>query len=370
MSISKPRILCFIVGYPKFSETYMHEEIVSLARDFEIKVLTYKAAEYPRREPYPYEVIPYPDPCPVYAPIEKVNQDFSNPSQVEFLKRVQRVIDGFKPDFLHGHYLGMGLLLRRLAERNRIPFTLRTHSMDVLSGSVEKHRVLCRAANSSWCKRVLVFPGNFRNILVERGLDETKLVDCWPVINYAKFHQPERRPLTGKVMCAGPAQLKKAHEDFIDLAAMMKDSGLTFDLYTQGLRRERSLIPRNYKLGQPVNLRYEDPDQMPRVYTDHDWLVYPIHTETNTVGLPCAVAEAQASGIGVCMQEVPGRREEQLAYLGGAGFLYRDIRELPELLSRPYPDEMRDLGLSNAGKCDIEAHRGLLTEVWLSAVAD
>ena len=28
----RPRVLIFIVGYPTFSETYMHEEIRSLAR--------------------------------------------------------------------------------------------------------------------------------------------------------------------------------------------------------------------------------------------------------------------------------------------------------------------------------------------------
>ena len=106
---------------------------------------------------------------------------------------------------------------------------------------------------------------------------------------------------------------------------------------------------------------------MPAVYREHDWLVYPSDPTINKVGLTVSIVEAQASGLGVCWQELAGRRSEQLEFLGGAGYLYRTLDQLPGLLRKPYPEEMRLRGLANARKCDIEAHKVLLTGAWNAA---
>jgi glycosyltransferase involved in cell wall biosynthesis len=356
------RALYFIVQYPTFSETYMHEEIRSLRDQYDIKIITYRVTEYPRRDPFPYQVIEYGESCLVYGPIEKVNQDFSSRKQKAFLKKVDAVIEEFAPDVMHAHYFGMALLLRKLAERYHLPFTLRTHSMDMLSEPPEKIKALCDAANSPWCRRVLAFPA-FRSWLVDRGLHADKVASCWPVINFARFYQPERRPRAGRVLCAGPAIQKKAHKDLVDLAVLMHGSGLSFDLYAKGHELE-STRDHNERAGTVVRITYADPDDMPKVYPEYDWLVYPASAQINKVGLPTAIAEAQASGLGVCWQELPGRREEQLEFLGGGGFLFRSVDELPAIISEPYPEPMRLRGLENARKCDIEGHKALLTEAW------
>lgn len=359
---AKPRVLYFIVSYPTFSETYMHEEIRSLQDRFDVRIITYKESRSPRREAYDFDVIPYEDPCLVYGAIEHINVRFRRGSQKAFLDRVDAVIEEFQPDILHGHYFGMALLLRRLSERHGIPFTIRTHSMDVLSEPRKKLEANCRAANTEWCARVLSFPAN-RERLLERGLKEEKVVDCWPVLNFARFYRPEPRPRTGRVMCAGPAIPKKAHKEFVDLADLMRGSGLTFDLYADGPSLEATK-EHNTALGGPVNITYADPDDMPDVYPQYDWLVYPADRAINKVGLPVAICEAQASGLGVCWQELPGRRDEQLEFLGGGGFLFRSIEEVPQILSRPYPEEMRQAGFAAARRCDIEATKHLLSDAW------
>jgi hypothetical protein len=358
----KPRVLYFIVAYPTFSETYMHEEIRALREKYEVLVITYRESKVPRREPFTYKVIPYQDPCLVYANIESVDVEFRSKTQKAFLREIGKVIEDFQPDILHGHYFGMALLLKQLSERYRIPFTIRTHSMDILSEPDEKLEAMCRAANSVWCDRILSFPAN-RQRLLARGLDEDKLVDCWPVLNFERFYRPEPRPATGRVMCAGPAIPKKAHNEFIDLAAMMRDSGLSFDLYADGPTIEKTRA-HNEELGNPATITYADPDDMPGVYPNYDWLVYPSDQTIAKVGLPVALIEAQASGIGVCWQELPGRREEQLAFLGGGGFLFTSIDEVPAIISQPYPEEMRRAGFEAARRCDIQATKHLLSEGW------
>jgi len=364
----KPRVLYFMVNYPAFSETYMHEEIRTLRGEYNIKIIAYKPCFDPRRDPFPYSCIPYQDSCLVYGSIKKVDRSFNTPKQQEFIQEVEAVIKEFAPDIMHAHYFGLGLLLEWLAERHQIPFTIRTHSMDILSEPQEKIETLCEVANSAWCQRILAYPP-FVNYLVDSGLHPDKVVGCWPAINFGRFYRPTRRPPTGRILCAGPAIPKKAHTEFIDLAGLMQGQNLTFDLYTKG----DSLKPTeeyNQQSGNVARITYAEPEAMPKVYPLYDWVVYPSDTKINKVGFPAVIAEAQASGLGVCWQELPGRREEQLEFLGGGGFLFQSIDEVPAILSREYPEEMRQAGLENARKFDIAQHKVLLTEAWEKVVGD
>ena len=82
------------------------------------------------------------------------------------------------------------------------------------------------------------------------------------------------------------------------------------------------------------------------------------------VNLPVALVEAQASGIGVCLQESPGRRQAQLDFLGGGGYLFGSIDEVPALISKPYAEDMQLAGLRNCWKCDVSVHKQMLDESW------
>jgi hypothetical protein len=359
---SKPRVLYFIVAYPTFSETYMHEEIRSLQDRFDVRIGTYKETPIPRREPWDYQVIPYADTCLVYGDIPHIDTRFRSANQRAFLAEVDKIVEEYQPDLLHAHYFGLSLLLHQVSQKHGIPFTIRTHSMDVLNEPPKKLKAIAKAANSDWCERILAFP-HHRDRLVGKGLDEEKLVDCWPVVNFERFHRPERRPPTGRIMCAGPAIPKKAHHRFIELAALMRDSGLSFDLYGAGPTIEKTKAL-NEELGNVATITYADPDDMPEVYPQYDWIVYPADETINKVGLPVALVEAQASGIGVCWQELPGRRQEQLDFLAGGGFLFHSIEEVPAIISQPYPEEMRLAGIEAARRCDIEQTKHLLSDAW------
>jgi hypothetical protein len=359
------RVLYLLAGYPNFSETYMHEEMRAVMRDHEIRIVTYDVSKRPRREPFPYEVVPYRDVCPVYGRFSEVNLRFDRPAQEEFLDRLGGIVEEFRPDVLHGHYLGVVAFLDQLARRHGIPFTVRTHSQDMLDEPPEKIAALCAIASSPLCLAVLTFPA-FQRRLTDAGLAPEKVVPCWPVINHARFDKPDPRPSTAGVLCVGPATLKKAHKKFVDLAATMAGSGKRFTLYAKGPSLDGTRR-HNERRGNPVDITYADPDDMGDVYPGYDWLVYPGDPTRPKIGFPVSIAEAQASGLGVCWQEMPGRREEQLDYLGAAGFLFESIDEVPAIISRRYPEEMRRRGLENARKCDIERHRHLLIDAWDAA---
>ncbi len=363
----KPRVLYFIVRYPTFSETYMHEEIRNLRRDFDISIVTYAPCLDPRRAPFPYRLVPYLDTCLVYGRFSRVDRGFSGLRQRWFLSRIDRIIEEFRPDVLHAHYFGLSLLLDRLGARHGLPYTVRTHSMDVMEEPREKLDALCEVLRRPPCRRVLAFP-TFREHLLRHGAPEEKVVPCWPVVNYERFRADPgapRGPGT-RVLCSGPAIPKKKHGDFVLLADAMRGSGYTFDLYARGPWLVGTRLA-NLRRGRPARITYADPDDMPAIYREHDWLVYPSDTRINKVGLPVSIAEAQAAGLGVCWQELPGRRDEQMDYMGGAGRLFRSIEEVPEILRAGLPDEVRARGIENARKCDIATHRTLLSDVWEEA---
>jgi glycosyltransferase involved in cell wall biosynthesis len=159
-------------------------------------------------------------------------------------------------------------------------------------------------------------------------------------------------------MNVGAALGKKKMDDFIELGARMPK--LQFNLYALGYKVEK-LREINTARGNPVHIippvELED---MPAEYKKHRWLVYTASKKA-TVGWPMAVAEAQASGVGVCIANV---RPDLRDYVGQAGFLYNTLSEVPEIISKPFPEELRQMGFQQARKSDIFEHRNLLFKLW------
>ncbi len=209
-----------------------------------------------------------------------------------------------------------------------------------------------------------LYISSLTDLFLNHGVSKRTVNSAWPVVKIKRFYNAEKPSITGRVLCCGAGvEEKKAHRDFVDLAVLMKDSGLDFDLYTKGNDTDNFKVYNESK-GSPITITFSEPEGMGAVYRNHDWLVYPSSTRIARVGLPVSIAEAQASGIGVCWQEMPGRRQEQLDYMGGAGFLFKAIDEVPEIIGQPYPDEMRKRGLENSKKCDVDIHKQMLVETW------
>jgi hypothetical protein len=106
-------------------------------------------------------------------------------------------------------------------------------------------------------------------------------------------------------------------------------------------------------------------EDMPAEYKKHRWLVYTA-ADGGNVGWPMSIAEAQAAGVGVCMANI---RPDLRDYVGPAGFLYDSLDEALEIISKPFPEEMRNLGFEQAKKSDVFEHRALLFNLWRKAGA-
>jgi hypothetical protein len=352
--MSRRRVLYILAAYPQISQTYIRAEMNALAHDHDIKVIARRGPNLPFEDHFPYEVV----------------QDAD---------AIRAVVDGFKPDVIHTHYMQMLQRIGPIAEATNTPFTVRTHSFDVLlprvrepgAGNVvrslARSRLLARHVpsnrrravgylNHELCLGVLAFP-YVRSLLERYGAAQEKIVDCWPVVDYDAFH--DEGPNGDAIMNVGAALPKKKMEDFIRLGALLHHR--TTNLYAMGYQ-VAGLEEKNRAAGSPIAIHPPvQPKDMPAEYKKHQWLVYTADFDLATVGWPMAVAEAQASGVGVCM---PNIRADVRQYVGEAGCLYDSIEQAAEIVSEPVPENIRRAGFEHAKRSDIKRHIHLLTAMW------
>lgn len=157
----------------------------------------------------------------------------------------------------------------------------------------------------------------------------------------------------------GRVSRRKIWRNILLLSKIAKDK--TFNLYALGYDVE-ALRTFSRKSDYPVKFVDPiEPSHMPREYKRHQWLVYTASHNLRTVGWPMAVAEAQAAGVGACVQNVrPDLRE----YVGEAGFLFDTAHDAAKIISQSFPDELRQIGFEQARKSDIRGHIHKLENLW------
>lgn len=345
--MNRPRVMYVVTEYPAVSETYIKSELEAIRDEYDVLVLTTREAVIPYRNPLPFRRVGDPE-----AMLDSVRE--------------------FRPHVLHGHWLNQAETLSFLSKSTGIPFTIRAHSFDTIPAGPARRQAHgggipdymksdAALINEGLCLGVLTFPFTVPT-LEAAGVRPEKIFPCYPVVHFRRFH--DRSPNGRAVMNVGACLPKKRMEDFLNLATLVP--GLDFNLYPLG-HRVGEVAALNEALGSPVNIVPPvEPDLMPGEYKKHRWLVYTACTRLATVGWPLSVAEAQASGVGVCLQNLrPDLRE----YVGEAGYLFDTLEEAAEIISKPFPEEKRQLGFEQARRSDIFTHKTILTDLWRKAHA-
>jgi glycosyltransferase involved in cell wall biosynthesis len=334
--MNKLRVLYILHHFPQISETYIRSEIEALQDGYDLRIVSLNRADYPYSNHAPFCLT-------------------DDPSVIE------QIIDDFQPDVLHTHWLQQTRLLAYFggyfgARKRNIPFTVRTHSFDILEHDAALMRQSADVINSDLCLGILAFPFA-RSSLEKAGIQPDRIHDCYPVVNYERFH--DASPNGDAVMNVGACLPKKKMEDYLKLATI--HSQRRFNLYALGYDTPE-MTRLNAAQGNPVQIVPPvEPEDMPGEYKRHQWLVYTASRKMNSVGWPMAVAEAQSAGVGVCL---PNIRPDLRDYVGDAGFLYNSIDDVANLLQDPFPEEMRQRGFEQAKRSDIGQHKRILTDLW------
>jgi hypothetical protein len=347
----RPRVLYVLFNYPALSETYIQAELAQVARDFDVLVVGCRPSEVLDDDPFPYLVEGDPD-------------------------AIVEIARDFRPDVLHSHWLDPVPVTAHVARRTGVPFTVRTHGFDVQwtgrrerlfrlplpTARVAPERARAPAAllRDDLCLGVLCFPWA-RRTLRKLGVPDAKLRDCFPVVDVARFL--DRAPNGEGVMYGGPVLPSKEIGNVLELARMTPER--RFDVY--GIHdADGRLARQNEALGRPATLHPQRQHRdMPAAYKEHEWYVKVPSLANRGIGWPVSVAEAQASGVGVCMTRF---RPDLADYLGGAGFLVESLAEARDVITKAYPSELRELGFEVAQRSDVRRHLHVLTDLWAPAI--
>lgn len=332
------RVTYVLSCYPTLGETYVSTELLHAAKEFELDVIGVEPAEDGADADVPYVV------------------------QCDASKILDRTRE-FAPDVIHTHWLcgeHFDIAVKLATELDR-PLTVRAHSFDVLlleagNGSLSPAAIHSDFLRSDYCLGILTFPFGV-GPLARAGVPESKLIPCRAVVDYERFH--DESPNGSGVMNVGACLRKKDFPSYLQLASRVPHH--RFSLYPMG-PQVGALRDTNRTLGSPVEIN--EPvrhRQMPAVYKQHEWLIYTADRDLATVGWPVSVAEAQASGVGVCM---PNLRPDIKEWVGPAGFVYDSLDEVVDILQQPYPESMRRAGFEHARRADIREHLPLLTDLW------
>lgn len=334
------KILILYKGYPRISQTYQISEAIELNKKHQIMIISYDWEIFCKLETY----LPY---------IEN--------SPLNELSKIKK----FKPDIIHSHYLDTFDLCAKLSIKLQIPFTIKSHSFDILGNNYDNcKKFVDKINNNNYCLTIIVFP-EFIEPLLSFGIKETKLLAMYPTLHINKFINLEVN--NGPHIMSGGAFLpKKNIKGFILLSKKIKEKfpekQITYYSVKENESYYNEILDFNKSHNNPVIFITVQPDKMPLEYKKHQWLIYSACSNLKTVGNPLMIAEAQASGVGVIMYNL---RDSLNMYVTENGYLYNTDEDVLEIISNDFDPDKRNNAIQISKRYDVEDKIKDLENIWL-----
>lgn len=323
MTTPKKRILLLYNGYPRISQSYQYDEAIEINKKYDIMIISWAWIIYTIENNVPkYNVV---------HPLKIIDK----------LKLI-------KFDFIHGSFLNNIPLFFHLSKELNIPFTLRTHSFDLLDNNNQcKYKDI---VNSDNCKGIFTFPC-FRQKLIDCGYDSEKVFSTFPSFN-TKIFKSDIDISNGKNIMGGGAILKKKNiEGFIQLAMKIKEIYPEKTITYYGVQEDEDyykyIIDYNKQHGEPVIFKTVQHSEMLLEYKKHEWLIYTACDLLKTVGYPLMIAEAQLAGVGVIMYHL---RDDLQDYVTDCGYLYKTDDDVLNIIKNDFDLEKRAKGMELVDK--------------------
>lgn len=194
---SKNRVVYLLFHYPSITEAYIESEIRAVSHEYEVLVIAID------RDPRGITVYNQ------HSKFKMIHED----------EEIEAEIKSFNPRVVHTHRLFMLPRMLRICEKLGVPFTVRSHAHDAIpsndprvSGWMKQAPdVLQRVASMKLCLGILAFPFARQN-LKNWGMVPEKIFDCYPVIDFNRFH--DTSPNGNAVVNSGSYMPKKKNGGF------------------------------------------------------------------------------------------------------------------------------------------------------------
>lgn len=330
------KVLLLYKGYPRISHSYQIDEATELSKKYEILIISFEWGLFT---------------------ISKNHQPYIQKNPLSCIDEIKK----FKPDIIHSHYLDTIEICFKLSQILKIPFSIKTHSFDILQSENEVKKRL-KYMNSDWCKTIIIFP-EFYNIMVKNGVIDDKIICLFPS---SYIHRFSLNIENGNNIMSGGAMLpKKNIEGFIKLAVKIKklfpEKEINYYSVVENQEYYKKIIDLNNANGKPVNFKSCQPTEMPLEYKKHQWLIYTACPILKTVGNPMMISEAQASGVGVIIYNL---RPELIDYVTENGYLYKNDDEILDIISSPFSEDKRKKAIEIIDRYDIVNNIKIIENKW------
>ena len=333
------KILLLYKGYPRISHGYQMDEANELVKKHEIMIISFDWELFTKSDKH----LPF-----LYG------------SPLREMKKITM----FKPDIIHSHYLDTIDICTELSTRLQIPFTIKSHSFDILKNNFSNCKKYIKQINENTnCLKIIVFP-EFIEPLLNIGIKESKLLGMYPTLNIDKFinFEIENGP---HIMSGGAFLPKKNIKGFILLSKKIKevypDKQITYYSVMENKSYYDEILNFNKSHNNPVVFLTVQPDKMPLEYKKHQWLIYTACSKEKTVGNPLMIAEAQSSGVGVIMYNL---RETLGDYITENGYLYNTDENVLEIISTNFDLEKKNNAIELSKRYDIKEKIKDIENIW------
>lgn len=334
------KILLLYKGYPRISHGYQSNEAVELNKNHQIMIISYDWELFTKEDNH----LPF---------------TYNHP-----VKEIKNIIK-FEPDIIHSHYLDTFDVCVKLSETLKIPFTIKSHSFDILNNDFyTPKKYLNQINDNKYCLKIIVFPEFFQKLL-NLGIKEDKLLALYPTIDINKFinFEIENGP---NIMSGGAFLPKKNIKGFILLSKKIKERFpnkiISYYSVMENKTYYDEIMLFNKIHNNPVNFLTVQPEKMPLEYKKHQWLIYTACPEKKNVGNPLMVAEAQASGVGVIMYKLRTSLDD---YVTDNGYLYENDEQVLQIISNNFNEEKRNNSIEIAkNRYNIKDKIKIIEDIW------
>lgn len=290
---SHVRVLYALWHYPQLTETYIRWEIECMQR-WGVHVEVWSERDSPAS---PFET---------HVPVHHGS--------------LTSAIAKVRPNLVHVHWLHSAVQYAGEVRRAGLPLTARAHGFEVA------RRNVMALQRSPTVQAIYLFPHVVRSY---SGLDKVRPMTT--AFNGDLFY-PGPHKDRRLVVRTGPGLPTKDVQTFFDAALACPDHRFVLVLaHCNGHERFLDKVAAyNRKLGNPVDLRFDQPVEQVAILLREAGIYLHTHGLGVPYGMPISIAEAMASGC-----HVIGRRcRASEAYIGNAGRVYRSAAEAVEQIRR------------------------------------
>lgn len=311
--LKNKKIAYVLYSFPVHSETFVVNEIKWLKEhNYDVTVFKWQDSDKPVNLDFQVKTI-----------------KFDDESQLEKLLVENEI------DFIHTHFVYPMCtnFTYVVAEKLKIPFTVFAHAVDIFARVNDKRNKVKEISESKFCKAVFTLSEFHKNYLIDRGVDERKIIITKQATGYELENIKISDNKIKNIVSVSRFVEKKGLDVLINAAKILENENYEFSIYGFGDLKDDLQNQIDELNCNNISIKGElPPNEVKNILKGADLLVSPCKIAENgdMDGFPTVIFEAMAVGLPILTTKVSAIPE--IIKDGENGFITEP--ENPELFAK------------------------------------